>query len=251
VYRGAIEKARDAIELAALANSASTAAERLQQQARARLIAKMPPPAKPEGWEALERLGVAAVMRVDKTGWHGKRVGALSKALAIAAGIDPLHALEIGFAAELHDIGKIAIPESILDKPGPLTAEEWALMQQHTIAGERIILASPALADVAPLVRSSHERWDGSGYPDRLAGEAIPFGARIIAVCDSYHAMTSDRTYRRALSPEVALTELSTCSGSQFDPRVVDAFLRRRGLATGAPGPSAVPAPAEIIAARA
>ncbi len=104
-------------------------------------------------------------------------------------------------------------------------------MHQHTIAGERIILASPALADVAPLVRSSHERWDGTGYPDRLAGESIPLGARIITVCDSYHAMTSDRTYRTALSVEVALTELCACAGSQFDPTVVEAFLRYRAAA--------------------
>ena len=117
-------------------------------------------------------------------------------------------------------------------------------MHQHTIAGERIILASPALADVAPLVRSSHERWDGTGYPDRLAGESIPLGARIITVCDSYHAMTSDRTYRRALSVEVALTELCACAGGQFDPTVVEAFLRYRAAA-------AARAPAHAEAARA
>lgn len=139
----------------------------------------------------------------------------------------------IHIAAELHDIGKMAIPEAILRKPGALTEQEWALMRQHTVAGERIIASSDALADVAPLVRYSHERWDGAGYPDGIAGENIPQGARIITVCDSYHAMTSDRTYRQAMSPEVALAELRAGAGSQFDPTVVGAFLRLRARAGG------------------
>jgi two-component system, cell cycle response regulator len=159
---------------------------------------------------------------------HVDDVAKLAAGVAAALGCDSAHVEAVRIAAELHDIGKIAIPEAILDKPGPLTPEEWTLMHQHTIAGERIVLASPALADVAPLVRSSHERWDGTGYPDRLAAESIPLGARIITVCDSYHAMTSDRTYRRALSDEVALAELCACAGSQFDPAVVEAFLRFR-----------------------
>jgi HD-GYP domain-containing protein (c-di-GMP phosphodiesterase class II) len=99
-------------------------------------------------------------------------------------------------------------------------------MRQHTVAGERIIASSPALADVAPLVRASHERWDGNGYPDQLRAEQIPRAARIIAVCDSYHAMTSDRAYRRALSTEAARAELVAGAGTQFDPEVVDAFMR-------------------------
>ena len=172
---------------------------------------------------------------------HVDDVAELAAGVAATLGCDPAQVEAIRIAAELHDIGKIAIPEAILDKPGPLTGEEWALMRQHTIAGERIILASPALADVAPLVRSSHERWDGAGYPDQLAGESIPLGARIIAVCDSYHAMTSDRTYRRALSVEVAVTELCACAGSQFDPPVVEAFLRLRARAGSAPVASATP----------
>ena len=159
---------------------------------------------------------------------HVDDVAELSADIAVSLGCQPTEVEAIRVAAELHDIGKIAIPEAILDKPGPLTTDEWTLMHQHTIAGERIILASPALADVAPLVRSSHERWDGTGYPDRLAGDAIPLGARIITVCDSYHAMTSDRAYRSALSPEMALAELRACAGSQFDPQVVEAFMRRR-----------------------
>jgi two-component system cell cycle response regulator len=165
---------------------------------------------------------------------HVDDVAELAAGVATSLGCDPAQVEAVRIAAELHDIGKIAIPEAILDKPGPLTPDEWTLMHQHTIAGERIILASPALADVAPLVRSSHERWDGTGYPDQLAGESIPLGARIITVCDSYHAMTSDRTYRRALSVEVALTELCACAGSQFDPSVVEAFLRYRAAAAAA-----------------
>jgi diguanylate cyclase (GGDEF)-like protein len=162
---------------------------------------------------------------------HVDDVAELAAGVAASLGCDRAQVEAIRIAAELHDIGKIAIPEAILDKPGPLTADEWTLMHQHTIAGERIIHASPALADVAPLVRSSHERWDGTGYPDRLTGPEIPFGARIITVCDSYHAMTSDRTYRKALSVEVALTELCARAGSQFDPAVVEAFLRYRAAA--------------------
>jgi two-component system, cell cycle response regulator len=134
----------------------------------------------------------------------------------------------VALAAELHDVGKVAIPETILRKPGPLTEQEWTLMRQHTVAGQRILDASPALAQVGPLVRSSHERWDGQGYPDRLSRSEIPLGSRIIAVCDSYDAMTSDRSYRRAMSEEVALAELSAGAGSQFDPEVVAAFLRVR-----------------------
>jgi two-component system cell cycle response regulator len=141
---------------------------------------------------------------------------------------------KVRIAAELHDIGKMAIPEEVLAKPGALTDQEWTLMRQHTVAGERIISAAAALADVAPLVRSSHERWDGGGYPDGLAAEQIPDGAQIISVCDSYHAMTSDRSYRKAMSQEVAIAELRAGSGTQFSPAVVSAFLRVH--ARSAPG---------------
>jgi two-component system cell cycle response regulator len=148
---------------------------------------------------------------------------------------------EVARAAELHDIGKIAIPDSVLHKPGPLDDGEWALMRQHTIIGERILLAAPALKPVAALVRASHERWDGTGYPDRLVGEAIPLGARIVAVCDAYDAMTSDRTYRTAISAAEAITELRRCVGSQFDPAVVDAFATTLAAETTERGAAAVP----------
>ena len=113
----------------------------------------------------------------------------------------------------------------MLDKPGPLDNDEWEFMRQHTILGERILNAAAALRPVARIVRSSHERWDGTGYPDRLKGTEIPRGARIVAVCDAYDAMTSDRAYRRALSHATARDELRTMAGTQFDPEVVDAFI--------------------------
>jgi diguanylate cyclase (GGDEF)-like protein len=126
-------------------------------------------------------------------------------------------------AAELHDIGKMAIPDAILHKPAPLDREEWEFMREHTIVGERILGAARSLQPVARLVRSSHERWDGDGYPDRLVGEQIPLGARIIAACDAFDAMTNERPYREAMLIGEAMVELRRCAGSQFDPRVVEA----------------------------
>jgi diguanylate cyclase (GGDEF)-like protein len=131
----------------------------------------------------------------------------------------------IAQAAELHDVGKVAIPEAILHKPAALDAAEWDFMRTHTIIGERIVAAAPALAKVAKLVRWSHERWDGAGYPDGLAGEDIPLGARIIAACDSFDAMVTDRPYCAARNFDEAVAELERCSGTQFDPDVVRAFV--------------------------
>lgn len=127
-------------------------------------------------------------------------------------------------AAELQDVGKLVLPESILTKRGPLTDEEWAVVRTHPRIAERIIAAAPALAAVARLVRASAERWDGSGYPDGLRGEAIPMGSRIIAVCVAFDAMTEARPYRQPLTPAEALEELRSWAGRQFDPVVVSAF---------------------------
>jgi two-component system, cell cycle response regulator len=127
-------------------------------------------------------------------------------------------------AASLHDIGKAAIPDEILEKPGPLDESELPFIRRHTVIGERIVGAAPALAEAAKLVRWSHERWDGSGYPDGLTGTDIPLGARIIAVADAFDAMVSGRPYRSAVTVEVALAELRRCAGTQFDPRAVAAF---------------------------
>jgi PAS domain S-box-containing protein/diguanylate cyclase (GGDEF)-like protein len=129
-------------------------------------------------------------------------------------------------AAQLHDIGKTAVPEAILSKPGPLDSEEWDFMRRHTLIGERIVAAAPALARIAPIVRASHERPDGNGYPDGLVTDAIPIGARIVAVVDAFSAMVSTRPYKPALTIDHALSELRRCAGTQFDPSVVDAFAR-------------------------
>jgi diguanylate cyclase (GGDEF)-like protein len=148
--------------------------------------------------------------------------------LALAVGrrlrLDSDELFQVARAAELHDVGKVAVPDAILHKEGPLSDVEWSFMRQHTIAGDRILSAAPALEPVAKLVRSSHEHYDGNGYPDRLAGDDIPLGARIVAVCDAFHAMTTDRPYRRALPMTHAIEELRRCAGMQFDPDVVRAF---------------------------
>ena len=130
----------------------------------------------------------------------------------------------VAHAAELHDVGKVAIPDEILCKPGPLTHEEFGFIRNHTLIGERIISAAPALTEVAKIVRSSHERWDGKGYPDALSGDDIPLPSRIIFVADSFDAMTSERPYNTPRSPAQALIELRACAGTQFDPVVVEAF---------------------------
>lgn len=127
-------------------------------------------------------------------------------------------------AAELQDVGKAFVPDAILHKQGRLTAEEWAVIKRHPLAGERLLAGSAALSRVAQLVRSAYERWDGSGYPDGLAGESIPMGSRIISVCVAFSAMTSARPYRSPMTPEEAIAQLRIASGGQFDPAVVDAF---------------------------
>jgi two-component system cell cycle response regulator len=155
---------------------------------------------------------------------HVTDVAALAERVAGALGLAPAEIEHVRIAAELHDVGKVAIPDEILLKAGPLDAGEWRFMERHTIIGERIIGSSPGLAPVAEMVRSSHERWDGRGYPDRLAGEAIPLGARVVAVCDAFDAMTKDRSYRSGMSDDDAISELHRCAGTQFDPAVVTAF---------------------------
>jgi len=159
-------------------------------------------------------------------GDHVHDVGLLAEAVALELGLSEQQLPPHPPAAELHDIGKVAVPSAILDKPGRLDADEWEFIARHTLIGERILGAALALRPVARLVRSSHERWDGDGYPDGLAGEEIPLGARIVIVCDAFDAMTSDRPYQRALPEVAALEELRRCAGTQFDPAVVEAFCR-------------------------
>ena len=148
-------------------------------------------------------------------------VGSLSVDVGTMLGLRRDELEELERAAQLHDLGKLAVPDEILNKPGPLDDREWAFVRQHTIVGERILRASPALRSVATVVRSSHENWDGTGYPDGVAGEKIPLAARIIRACNAYVAMVSERPYRPALTDDEALNELMRLAGTEFDPTVV------------------------------
>jgi two-component system cell cycle response regulator len=159
-------------------------------------------------------------------GLHQDKVAGLARTTAMVLGLDAEEIDVTIRAAELHDIGKVAIPDEILNKAEPLTEHEWTFIRRHTIVGERILAASPALAPVAAIVRASHEAWDGTGYPDGLSGETIPLAARIVAVCDAFDVMTSPRAYQPALPASDAVAELVSCAGHQFDPRVVAAFCR-------------------------
>jgi diguanylate cyclase (GGDEF)-like protein len=151
-------------------------------------------------------------------------VARLAEAIGERMGLANGDRAQLRQAAELHDVGKLAIPEDLLHKPGPLDAEEWAFVRRHPLIGERIIGAAPALAAAGKLVGTTHERLDGTGYPNGLAGDQIPLGARIIAVCEAFTAMTSPRPYAPQLTVPEAVAELRRCAGSQFDPAVVDAF---------------------------
>ncbi len=165
---------------------------------------------------------------------HASGLAPAAERVGAQLGLTGVWLQDVGHAADLHDIGKVALPASILTKPGALTDEEWEFVERHPVIGERILAAAPSLASAARIVRSTHERYDGTGYPDRLAAEQIPLEARIISVCDAYHAMTSDRPYRGAVAHSSALDELRRCAGGQFDPTVVEAFVRT--FADGPPG---------------
>jgi diguanylate cyclase (GGDEF)-like protein/putative nucleotidyltransferase with HDIG domain len=153
---------------------------------------------------------------------HSNDVANLAVAVGARLGLDAGELARLKQAALLHDIGKIGIPDSVLSKPGPLSDDEWKFIRRHTIIGERILAASPALTDVAQIVRATHEHVDGAGYPDGIRGDAIPIEARIISACDAHSSMTSDRTYRPACSAAQAITELRRCAGTQFDATVVE-----------------------------
>lgn len=156
---------------------------------------------------------------------HGTFVADLAAATAVRLGLSTEEEQRTRIAAELHDIGKTAIPASILAKPGPLDEDEWKFIKRHTLMAERIVATAPALAHIALVIRSSHERPDGRGYPDGLSGDAIPLGARIVAVADAFDAMITSRPYAPAVSPADALAELRRCAGTQFDSVVVEAFV--------------------------
>ena len=170
-------------------------------------------------------LMAALAARHTELGEHLTGVATAAARVGTRLGLAERGLHELGYAAELHDVGKVAIPDSILCKPGPLDDVEWDFMRRHTVIGERILAAAPSMSSVAEIVRATHERFDGGGYPDQAAGEEIPLAARVIAVCDAYDAMISDRPYRPAITHEDALVELRRCAGSQFDSGVVDAFV--------------------------
>ena len=176
------------------------------------------------GAQSKDVLRQALSERDPDLGQHITSVAELADAVARRIGLGRGQVDEIRIAAELHDVGKVAIPDVILDKPGPLDDSEWEFMRRHTIIGERIVGAAPALAGVAKIVRSSHERIDGAGYPDGLSGNDIPVGARIVFACDAYHAMVSGRPYAAAVTIAQASAELRRCAGSQFDATVVEAL---------------------------
>ena len=180
----------------------------------------------------------------EYTGFHSRSVVSLSVAVADAMGLNSADRRNVEFGALLHDVGKIAVPKEIINKPGPLTDDEWHVIKMHTIEGQRMLdRVGGLLSRVGRVVRSSHEKWDGTGYPDGLVGEQIPVGSAIVCCCDAFNAMTTDRSYRAAMSLDEAIEELEANSGTQFSPAVVEALLRvlrEDPLTAGARGPRAV-----------
>ena len=187
--------------------------------------------------EVIAALASALLERDPYTGEHSETVVDLTARVGEALALGSEEISRLRTAALLHDIGKVGVPDEILHKPAPLTEPEWEVMRQHPAIGERILRAIPGLGDVARIVRHEHERWDGDGYPDRLSGAEIPIGSRIILACDAYHAMTSDRPYRKAMTHAEAMAELTDNAGTQFDPEVVQTLVgylfgrRQAGLA--------------------
>ena len=161
----------------------------------------------------------------DYTASHEQDVAGLSQRVALRMGLSPSHARDVRYAALLHDVGKVAVPSEILLKPGPLSETEWVEMRRHTVVGGDLVARIDAFAHLAPVVRASHERWDGDGYPDGISGEDIPLAARIIAACDTYDAIVTDRPYRPARTIVQARQELCRVAGIQLDARVVEALL--------------------------
>ena len=175
--------------------------------------------------DAVEALAMALLERDRYTGEHSESVVDMAVAVARSLGLSSSQVEDVRAAALLHDIGKVGIPDAILNKPGPLTPDERTVMAEHPVIGERILRSIGGFLNVADIVRHEHESWDGSGYPDGLRGEQIPIGSRIILACDAYHAMTSDRPYRARMSHSDAFRELTRCAGRQFDPNVTAALV--------------------------
>ena len=191
---------------------------------------------------AVQALAAAIEARDNYTHDHSEQVVSLATDVARLLGLSPSEQDTVRHGALLHDVGKLAIPNEILHKPGPLNDAEWRVMAEHPVIGERILRRTPQLGHLAPVVRHEHERWDGNGYPDGLAGTEIPIASRIILACDAYNAMITTRPYREAMSPEDAVAELRDKSGTQFDPQVVAALLKRLRVPALSPSSSAASA---------
>jgi HD-GYP domain-containing protein (c-di-GMP phosphodiesterase class II) len=211
---GALAEA-DAVLVEAIATSFGVAVH------RAKLVADL------EGafTTTLAALTSTVEAKDDYTACHGEDVAVLAERVALRMSLSGADARDVRYAAMLHDLGKVAVPSEILLKPGPLTDEEWVTMRSHAAIGGELVARIDAFAHLAPAVRASHERWDGGGYPDGLAGAAIPLAARIIAACDTYDAIVTDRPYRPARTPQEACEELCRVAGAQLDAGVVDALV--------------------------
>ena len=188
-------------------------------------VAPRTAPSTPWVRRAVDALAHELRLHHQPTAEHSHRLANLSRKVAHRLGLDPLDIVEVELVAVLHDVGKLAVDPEILDYPGPLGPRERAIMARHTIEGEELLARTAGLEHLGETVRATHERFDGTGYPDGLAGEGIPLAARIVACADSFDAMTSSRAYRRALSFEEACTRLRAGAGSQFDPAVVAVLL--------------------------
>jgi HD-GYP domain-containing protein (c-di-GMP phosphodiesterase class II) len=209
--------------LGELAQLAAASLEERDLRARAEAIIEA-------GVDVLAR---AVDIRDDYTGRHSAEVGNLARRVGQRIGMPSGQLAVLEWAARLHDVGKLGVPDAILQKPGPLDEREWEVMRRHPEWGAEMVARVPGLEELARLVGAHHERWDGSGYPNGLTGEAIPLASRVISVCDAFEAMVSRRPYRAPLSIESALRELLAAAGSQFDPQVVAAVEKEVEVAAG------------------
>jgi response regulator RpfG family c-di-GMP phosphodiesterase len=171
-------------------------------------------------------LAAFAEDREDNSGGHVFRIGQLTREICERLGLSSAEIDDISFSSMLHDVGKIQIPGDILLKPGPLSDKERKIMQSHCVIGEEMMGAKPVYRTAREIARSHHERWDGNGYPDRLRGESIPLNARIVAITDSFDALTHERCYKKTWPARMALHEMKALSGKQFDPEILDVFLK-------------------------
>lgn len=226
IYHSAIASVRAHRELAGLPLPVGNLVEREQQQSRARLISRLKPATPPDAWPMLCRMAMSACLALDPSGLHGKRVGALVRGLALAAGLRPLEALEMGLAAELHDIGLASVPPGILRKKEPLEPHEQMLFDQHVPAGMDLLAddSHPRMLLAREMVQYHHAHWDGSGKPADVRGNRIPMGARLCAIADAYDSMLNGIHFPGRVSMKKGLAALRRDSGRRFDPDLVERF---------------------------